>query len=482
MPMTTRYVRAMVTCRPFYLAFAIAALPTAPVSAQQGNLDGYIRTFLERRKIPAVSIAVVKDGKVVMSSAYGIANIELGTAATPQTVFEIGSISKQFAAVATLLLAQQGKLGLNDPIGKYLPDAPAAWAGITVHHLATHTAGLPDWESRTAFSYRSDYSAADFIKLVTPLPLDFEPGARFAYTNTGAPLLGIIIEKVSGIPYEQFVEENLFKPAGLGYTRFKHWGDLVSNRSGGYVEEEGQFRNGEPHRPKIIAPSGGIMSTAPDMAQWMGALGDGKILNRAFLEYTMSPVRLNNGTTFSASYGWFVDAMHGHRVLIHNGSTVGGFSSVVYYYPDDRLGVAVLMNVDRFDAVNVLAQRVAGQLIPALSAATIAEKADPDTALQRQFLGMLDNIANDRDSELLAPSLRNPGGPVRTNRARGFSGKVDKFAFLEREDLGAAGTVRFGNTIRYIYRYKLYAGDRLIYYTFELTPAGKVARFLAEEE
>jgi CubicO group peptidase (beta-lactamase class C family) len=196
----------------------------------------------------------------------------------------------------------------------------------------------------------------------------------------------------------------------------------------------------------------------------------------------MMPVRLNNGSTFSASYGWFLDTMHGHRILLHNGSTVGGFSSVVFYYPDDRLAVAVLMNVDRFDAVNVLAQRVAGQFIPALSAATIAEKADPDTALSRQFLVMIDNIANDRDSELLAPNLRNPGGPVRTNRARGFSGKVDKFAFLEREDLGPAGVVRFGNTIRYIYRYKLYAGDRLIYYTFETTPAGKVARFLAEEE
>ena len=465
-----------------FSVLAASLCVAAPATAQTDQVAAYTRTFIERRHIPSAAVAVVRDGKLLMSGGYGTANLELNVPAGLQTVYEIGSISKQFAATAIVLLAERGRLGISDPIAKYLPGLPESWSGITVRHLLTHSSGLPDWESRTAFSYRGQYTPADFLKLVTPLPLDFAPGARFSYTNTGAPILGMIVQAVSGTDYEQFVVENLFRPTGLTATRFKHWDDIVPNRSGGYVEEEGILKNGEPHRPRVIAPSGGIMSTAADLASWLAALGEGHVVNAASLEQMAQPVRLNNGVTFSAGMGWFLDAFHGHRVMLHNGSTVGGYSSVVYWYPDDRLGVAILMNIDRFNAVNVLAQRVAGMYIPALSAANLAERADPDSATGRRLLELLNAVGQDRDSEMLAPNLRNPGGPVRTTRSFGFVGTPDRFAFLEREDLGSAGVMRFGNLIRAIYRYKLVAGSRIVHYTFEMTPQERIARFLAEEE
>jgi CubicO group peptidase (beta-lactamase class C family) len=437
---------------------SLALLPT-PAAAQAERVAAYVNDFIQRRNIPGVSVAVVKDGKLVLSAGYGTAHLELSVPATEKTVYEIGSISKQFTAAALLVLAEQGRLSLDDSVGKYLPDTPAAWSGITLRHLVTHTSGLPDWESRTGFSYRGTYTYDEY---------------------TGAPLIGMIIEKASGVDFERFVTEQLFRPASMQTARYKHWGDIVPHRAGGYVEEDGQLRNGEPHRPRVIAPSGGIMASAVDLANWLAALPAGTVLQPASLEQMNRDIVLNNGRRFSAGMGWFMDTFHGHRAMLHNGSTVGGFSSVIYWYPDDRLGVAVLMNIDRFNAVNVLATRIADFFVPGLSPVGMAERADPDPAQSRRFLDLLAAVAAHTDSDLLAPNLRNPGGAPRTTRSFGFSGTPDRFAFLEREEL-PPNTVRFGNSIRAIYRYKLVTGARTIYYLFEMTPEGKVARFLPEE-
>jgi hypothetical protein len=180
--------------------------------------------------------------------------------------------------------------------------------------------------------------------------------------------------------------------------------------------------------------------------------------------------------------GLFIDTFRGNRLTLHNGSTVGGFSSVVYWYPENRLALAVLFNVDRFNAVNTLATRIAGVVVPGLSIASLPERQDPDSALSQKLLAMLAAVADRRDTEMLAPNLRVPGSAPRTNPAFGFVGQPDRFAFLEREDMGDAGATRFGNHIRWIYRYRLSSGERTIDYTFEMTPSGLVARFLAERQ
>ena len=312
--------------------------------------------------------------------------------------------------------------------------------------------------------------------------MDFAPGDPFAYTNTGAPLLGLVIAAVTGTPFEEFVAENLFRRAGLTSTRFQHQPNLVTHRAGGYVNSVGTLKNGEPLRPTVIAPSGGILSTAKDLVQWMHLLGSGKVLQPASVATMTAPMRLNSGSTFSAGMGWFLDEFRGHPLLLHNGSTVGGFSSVIYWYPRERLGVAVLMNVDRFNAVNTLATLVAGVVMPGLSIASLAERPDPDPALTQRLLSMLNAVATGRDSELLASNIRIPGAASRMRRDFGFAGRPDRFTFLEREEGPANGAPRFGNVIRSIHRYRLVSAGRVINYTFEVTPEGTVARLIAEAQ
>ena len=168
-------------------------------------------------------------------------------------------------------------------------------------------------------------------------------------------------------------------------------------------------------------------------------------------------------------------------MVLHNGSTVAGFSSVIYRYPDDDLSVVVLFNIDRWNAVNVLATNVASFYVPGLAMRSLAERPDPDPALSQRLLGMLAAVADNRDSEMLAPNLRNPGGPVRTTAARGFKASSARIAFLEVEDNGSKGIERFGSKVRWVYRYKVEGDGRTVYYTIELTPDGRVTRFVPEQ-
>jgi CubicO group peptidase (beta-lactamase class C family) len=452
-------------------AFAVGVRPTAA-----DPVDDFVRSFLERHRIPSAAISVVHQGRVVKQGGYGIANLELGVPATEESVYEIGSVTKQFTAEAVLMLVEEGRLGLEDRIETHLKNLPRAWSAITIRHLLTHTSGLKDWESGIDFSYRREYTPAEFVNLIAEFPLDFVPGDRFAYTNSAHPLLGMILEEVTGGSYESLVSERVFRRAGMTDTRFKHPFEVVPDRASGYVDHDGVFENGEPLRPAVIAANGGILSTAPDMARWLIALSKGELVKPETLELMSTPLRTNDGRPFNAGMGWFLDTFRGHRLLLHNGSTVAGYSSVVYRYPDEDLGVVVLMNVDRWNAVNVLATRVASFYVPGLSLGSLPERPDPDPELSSKLLAMLDDVAAGRGSEMLAPNLRSP------RRESGFAGKAGRFAFLEREDLDPGGEERFGARIRWIYRYKLLAPPREIGYTFEVTPDGKVARFFPEEQ
>ncbi len=459
---------------------ALSFLPMV-VQAQRDSVDVFVRDFLERHKIPGAAISVVHRGRIVKASGYGMANLELKVPATANTVFEIGSVSKQISAEAVMLLAEEGKIGLDDSLSKYLPSIPEAWRGIRVRHLLTHTSGLHDWESDSAFSYRREYSTQEFIDFVAAHPLDFAPGTRWAYTNSAFPLLGRVIEQVTGVPYERFVRDRIFRPAGMSSTRIRHQADIVPQHASGYVDNNGVLENGEPSRPSILAPNGGVLSTAADMARWHIALSEGKIVKPATMSSMTTPLRFPDGSSFSGGFAWFMDEYRGHRLMLHNGSTVAGFSSVVYRYPDDELAVTVLFNIDRWNAVNVLATSIASFYVPGLSMRSLRVRRDPDPALSGRLLRLLGDVADSKDSDVLAPNLRNPGGPVKTKAARGFKAADARIAFLEVEDHGAAGVERFGTHVRWVYRYKVTGGNRIVYYTIELTPEGKVTRFVPED-
>ena len=349
------------------LAFLVAVAPAA-VSAQSDSTEAFVRAFIRRYNIPAAAVTVARHGRVVKAHGYGVANLELGVSATGHSVFEIGSITKQFSAAAVMLLVEQGKLSLDDSISRYL-SVPPEWNAIRIRHLLAHTSGLHDWEGDTTFSLAREYPIDEFIAFVARHPLDFSPGSKWAYTNSAYPLIGEIIAKVSGVPYEQFVLERIIRPAGMSETRFRHAGEIVPRRASGYVERGGVLFNGAPLRPAVLSPNGFILSTAADMGKWCVALSRGAVASNASMGLMTSPVPLSDGSTVPfAGIGWFLSEYQGHRALIHNGSTAAGFSSVIYRYPNDDLCVVVLLNIDRDDKVNQLATSVASFYVRGIGA------------------------------------------------------------------------------------------------------------------
>jgi len=345
-------------------ALAVSASPSA--CARADGVDAYARGFIETRNIPGLSLAVVRDGKLVKAAGYGLANLELKSPATPQTVYEIGSITKQFTAQALMLLVEEGKLRLDDTLGQHVDGLPAAWQKPTLRQLLSHTSGLKDWEGAGLLSFHREYTPAEFVALMAPYPLDFAPGEKWGYSNSTYPLLGVVIARASGKPYDEFVSERIFKPLGMSATHFSRPQDIVPNRAGGYVDEGGRLRKGEPLRPRLVEPNGGILSTVLDLAKWEQVLHSERLLRQTSLAEMQSAVRLADGAPTPSGLGIFVDSFQGHRLLVHNGSTPSGFSSVLYHYPDDGLTVIVLSNIDRGDAVNAIATHVAGMFVPAL--------------------------------------------------------------------------------------------------------------------
>ena len=450
--------------------------------ATADETDQYLSAFIRKYRIPALSVGVFRNGEVVKVAGYGTANLELGTPATGESVYEIGSITKQFTAEAVMMLVEENKIGLDDRLGKYLPRTPPEWGQITIRHILTHTSGLKDWDGTGALSYRREYTPAEYIDVVAASPLEFAPGSQSAYTSAGYPLLGLVIQQVAGVPYEQFVTERIFHALGMRQTRFKHPPDIVAHRASGYVDAGGEFRHGEPLRPTMIAPSGGILTTVVDLARWDAALWSGRLLKPATLDLMRQPARLNDGKPGVSGIAWFSDVFHGHALVLHNGSTVAGFSSVIYHYLSDRLTVAVLCNIDRWNAVNVAAQHVAGLFVPGVSISSLAERPDPDPARGRELAQMLRDVAAGKQTALLTPGLQSRIPAERRTAIAGHMREHDRFAFLECEDLGATGAVRFGNLIRSICRYRIKTGAGSVNYTFEFTPGGLVARFVPEED
>lgn len=345
---------------------ALLALPSA-VAAQTDAVDALVRDFIKQKNIPAAAIAVVHHGRVVKTAGYGVADVELNVHATEHSVFEIGSITKQFTAQVVMMLVDEGKLRLDDSLTRFLSDLPREWSGIRIRHLLTHTSGLHDWERDTTLSFWREYTTAEFVALVARRPLDFAPGSRFGYTNSAYPLLGKVVEQLTGMPYERVVMERIFRTAGMVETRFRDNRTLVLNRATGYADHGGQLVHGIPWRPAILTSNGGILSTATDMARWNIALSNGTLVKPATMAVMLTPTRFTDGSTFPGGIAWFTDTVRGHRVAVHNGSTMAGYSSVVYRYLDADLSVVVLFNIDRFDAVNTLATQIASHYLPALA-------------------------------------------------------------------------------------------------------------------
>lgn len=294
---------------------------------------------------PGAAVIVRKDGRTVFRKGYGMANLELGVPVEPDMVFRLGSITKQFTAVAVLLLAQEGKLGLQDDLAKFLPDYPTQGRRITIEHLLTHTSGIQSYTDMPEWLplWRKDLSLRELIDLFKNKPLQFEPGASWAYNNSGFVLLGAVIEKASGQSYEAFLEDRIFKPLGLKQTYYDRTERIIPRRAAGYERGKGGFVNASYLSMTQPYAAGSLASTVDDLAAWNDAVLAGKIVRKEWLDKAFAPYKLRNGESSGYGYGWFIGDFAGHRSIEHGGG-INGFASYGLTLPEDRIFVAILTN------------------------------------------------------------------------------------------------------------------------------------------
>jgi D-alanyl-D-alanine carboxypeptidase len=313
---------------------------------------------MKQQNIPGLSLAVVKDGEIIKARGYGVSNRQLKTPATPETVYKIASVSKQFIATGVMLLVQEGRLGLDDPIGKYLERTPPSWAGIRIRHLLTHTSGIV--REAPAFDPFKIQSDAAVIQSSYSLPLRFAPGEKWEYSNTGYFALGEVIRKVAGRPWPEYVSEKIFKPSGMNTTYPTNTSVRLPQRALGYTDNAKLV---EVKEWTALRPSGAFLSTVVDMSKWDAVLYTDNVLNDSSRRQMWSPVTLNNGTSYPYGFGWELGTYRGRR-FVHHGGGGPGIATEFARFIDDRLTIIVLINLDDVDIETVM-YGIAAMYLPA---------------------------------------------------------------------------------------------------------------------
>jgi CubicO group peptidase (beta-lactamase class C family) len=330
------------------------------VSAQSEKVDEYIKAEMQKRNIPGLSLAVVKEGKVIKMNGYGLANIETNVPVTTETVFKIGSLSKPIIAEGIMMLVEEGKISLDDKVSKYLENTPESWKDISVRNLLSHTSGII--REAPGFDPAKIQPDADVIKTAYSLPLRFTPGEKYEYCNVGYFSLAEIIHKVSGKSWGDFLTERIFKPLEMNATRTTTFSEIVPNRSNAYTLQNGKLQNSEVYL--ALRPSGAFLSTVSDLAKFEAALYSAKFLRSETRKLMWTPFKFNDGKDSVYGLGWRIDDING-RKQIHHGGSLNGFKSEFARFPDDKITVIILTNLNEA-MPSEIAVGVAGFYIPAL--------------------------------------------------------------------------------------------------------------------
>jgi CubicO group peptidase (beta-lactamase class C family) len=328
------------------------SLATSPQSASNTTVDisrmeEVIQSFVAKKQFMG-SVLVARGSDILLDKGYGFANLEWNIPNSPKTKFRLGSITKQFTAASILLLQERGKLNVNDPVKKYMPDAPAAWDKITIFNLLTHTAGIPNFTSFPDYPSIKPFAKTpeQLVALFRDKPLDFEPGEKWNYSNSGYILLGYLIEKISGQKYDQFVRENIFKPLGMADSGYDANATVIQNRASGYSPSVDGLVNAGYINMTIPLSAGGLYSTVDDLLRWEQGLFGGKLLTSASLKEMTTPFKSDY------AFGLGVRTVNGHQLMDHNGG-IEGFNTELAYYPEDKLTVVVLGNVNSTSPVEI---------------------------------------------------------------------------------------------------------------------------------
>jgi CubicO group peptidase (beta-lactamase class C family) len=353
-------MKTKISCSAFILFYLLISLSFNSFSQfSEKKID---QLLSERYKTdgPGAVALVAKNGEILFKKAYGMANLELGVPMQTNMVFEIGSITKQFTAIAILLLVEEGKITLEDDLTKYIPDYPTHEHPITVHHLLTHTSGIRSYTDMPTFGefWRNDYEPAKFIDMFKNEPMDFAPGKEWKYNNSAYFLLGMIIEKASGMSYPDFIEKNIFKALGMNNSFYGSHKKLIKNRAYGYQKEGEGFINAEYLSMTLPYSAGSIMSTVDDLFTWNTAVHSYKLVSEEMLQKAFTNYTLNNGKETNYGYGWALNSLGENKTFEHSGG-IFGFLTNAIYIPDLEIFVTVLSNNESESLIDV-STRIAG--------------------------------------------------------------------------------------------------------------------------
>jgi CubicO group peptidase (beta-lactamase class C family) len=457
---------------------ASQALGRGAPAIQLQSVDDYLAQEMKAQRIPGLALGVYRNGEIVKAQGYGLANVELNVAVKPETIFQSGSVGKQFAATAVMMLVEEGKVGLDDAITKYFPGAPDTWNNIKVRNLLSHTSGLAEYESdeRTVpsgpFYLRLDFTEDELLKKAEALPFDFQPGEKWSYRNTNYLLLGFLIRKVTGEFYGDFLQERIFKPLGMNATRIISEADIIPNRAAGYQLVKGELKNQDWVSPTFNSTAdGALYFTVLDLAKWDAALYTEKLVKKSSLDQMWTVARLNDGKPNKSNYGfaWNIDQMNGHRVIEHGGAWQG-FTTYIARYVDDKLTVVVLTNLDSAHSnPGKIAHHVAGLCLPVLMPPELKPIEDKEPQVTAFVREVLQKIAEGKaDPEWFTLDWRKEIFPDRIKASGEFLktlGALKSLDLVERKEEDALPA----------YAYRAAFGDRTILLRLTLSPDGKIA-------
>lgn len=323
-------------------ALSVAAAPTEELASR---VDRLVENAMRESQTPAISVGIEKGGEIVLARGYGLSDVENSVKATENTVYRIGSVTKQFTAAAILLLVEDGKLSLDDDLSSLLPDYPTHGERITVDQLLNHTNGIKGYTEMPEFwkRGREDLDHEAMMELFGEAPLEFAPGERWQYSNSAYYLLGVIIENRSEKSYTDFLRERIFEPLGLEQSWYLDNTPIVPNRAAGYEVRDSEVVNDDPLSMRLPYSAGSLGSSVVDLLAWQRALRDGRLLQPESYRRMITPGHLNDGDALTYGYGLSVGSMQGRRKIGHGGG-INGFRSQISWYPDDDVAVVVLCN------------------------------------------------------------------------------------------------------------------------------------------
>jgi CubicO group peptidase (beta-lactamase class C family) len=457
--------------RPAWVAAWFGMATPTLLNAQdhvQSRIDSVVKAEMGRQRIPGVAVAVVKGGEVMLAKGYGEANVEHHVPVTPETVFESGSVGKQFTSTAVMLLVQDGKLALTDTITEFFPGAPASWKGITVRHLLTHTSGIPDYTT-DAMDYRRDYTEDELAQMAFKLTPEFPPGSRWNYSNTGYVLLGIIVHKVSGQFYGDVLRDRVFKPLGMQSARVISEADIVPHRAAGYQLVKGALKNQDWVSPTLnTTGDGSLYLSVQDYIAWDRGLRAKKVLSPESWATVYTPVTLTSGNHYPYGFGWSIDTVAG-QLRIHHGGAWQGFQTYISRYIGDDMTIVALSNLGASQP-GAIVDGIATVLDPKLKSKPPQPIADREPKVREKLESIL---AATRDGQLSPNDFAYvragffPGAAKAYQEMLAGVGKPDSLILFDRTVLGDDR----------LYLYEVRYGPKAFRVRLGLAPDDKVSQF-----